>query len=172
MRYNIIVTIIQRLKQKFWRLIYPTFKWMEHVALPLHEKKRQPFHIGWLHPNKSLSDLKRHLSHKWGFGNHFVAWEDTDQILSWRKLASFEDQYHLRVFNDGEIRGHYEFTPESAPLKHFFAAEFNPKHYDFLHYLDGYIVFQKYPRKLFADRTLANANSEVIFLDSKQKSRS
>ena len=169
MRYNIKVNFRQKLKQKFWRLIYPAFKEMERIVRPFHEKRRQPYHVGWLAPKKSLADLKRHLSSKWGFGNHFVAWEDTDQILSWRKLDSFDDQYHIRVFNDGEIRGHYEFTPESAPLRHFFATRFNPKHYDFLQFLDGYIVFQKYPRKLFPDRTLADANSEVIFLDAQKK---
>ncbi len=159
----------QKLKQKFWRLIYPVFKFLEHAALPFHEKRRQKYHIGWLHPKKTLPDLKRHLSQEWGFGNHFVAWEDTGQILSWRKLTSFDDQYHLRVFNDGEIRGHYETTPESAPLEHFFEAEFNPKHYDFLQFLEGYIVFQKYPRKLFPDKTIADSDSEIIFLDQQEK---
>jgi hypothetical protein len=143
---------------------------LEHAVLPFHERKRQPYHIGWLHPKKSLADLKRHLSSKWGFGNHFVAWEDTDQVLTWRKLASFDEQYHLRVFNDGEIRGHYEYTPESAPVKHFFSENLNPKHYDFLHFLEGYVVFQKYPRKLFADTTVPDASSEIVFLDAPEKS--
>lgn len=144
---------------------------MEHLFLPFHEKRRQPYHIGWLAPNKSLADLKRHLSSKWGFGNHFVAWEDTDQILSWRKLDSFDEQYHIRVFNDGEIRGHFEFTPESAPLKHFFAYhyEFMPKRHDFLHYLDGYIVFQKYPRKVFPDKTVKDGDSAEIVFEDAQK---
>lgn len=163
------MTTVQKLKQKFWRFIYPTFKKLEHFALPFHEKRRQPYHIGWIHPKKSLPQLKRHLSSKWGFGNHFVAWEDTDQILSWRKLSSFEEQYHLRVFNDGEIRGHYEYTPESDPVGHFFAAKFNPKHYDFLQFLDGYIVFQKYPRQVFPDKTVRDSDSEIIFMDSQEK---
>jgi hypothetical protein len=141
---------------------------LEHSVLPFHQKKRQPYHVGWLHPKKSLADLKRHLSNK-GFGNHFVAWEDTDQILSWRKLASFDEQYHIRVFNDGEIRGHHEYTPESAPLRHFFATEFNPKHYDFLHFLDGYIVFQKYPRKLRPEQTVPDPNSEMVYIETQER---
>ena len=141
---------------------------LEHAVLPFHEKRRQPYHVGWLHPNKSLADVKRHLSSK-GFGNHFVAWEDTSQILSWRKLASFDEQYHIRIFNDGEIRGHYEYTPESAPLRHFFSTKFNPKHYDFLHFLDGYIVFQKYPRKLLPERTVPDPNSEIVFMEKQDK---
>lgn len=160
------MTIIQNIKQRFWRMIYPIFKWGEHQFLPFHQKQRQKYHIGWLAPNRTLADLKRHLSQKYGFGNHFVAWEDTNQILSWRKLASFDEQYHLRVFNDGEIRGHYEFTPESAPYKHFFGTKENPKQSDFLKFLDGYIVFQKYPRKLFPDKTVSESNSEIIFMDS------
>jgi hypothetical protein len=138
---------------------------LEHWALPFHEKKRQPYHIGWLHPNKSLPDLKRHLSHKWGFGNHFVAWEDTDQILSWRKLANFDEQFHIRVFSDGEIRGHFEYTPESAPISHFFAEKFNPRHNQFLKFVDGFVVFQKYPRKLFKDKKVPDPTSEIIYLD-------
>jgi hypothetical protein len=160
------VNIRQKIKQQFWQNIYPYFMKMEHFFLPFHEKKRQPYHVGWLHPNKSLADLKRHLSQRWGFGNHFVAWEDTNQVLSWRKLGSFDEQYHIRVFNDGEIRGHHEYTPESAPFRHFFADKMNPKHADFLHFLDGYIVFQKYPRKVHADHNAPNPNSEIIYTES------
>ena len=32
-----------------------------------------------------------------------MAWTDKDQVLSWRKLVNFQEQYHLRVFKDGEI---------------------------------------------------------------------
>lgn len=165
------MTTIQKLKQKFWRAIYPTFKKAEHLFLPFHEKRRQPYHIGWLHPNKTLPQLKRHLSSRWGFGNHFIAWEDTGQVLSWRKLESFEEQYHLRVFSDGEIRGHYEYTPEYDPVRHFFAYQFQfmPKRHNFLQYLEGYIVFQKYPREVFPDKTVRDSDSEITFLDSQKK---
>ncbi len=138
----------------------------EHIALPLHEKGRQPYHVGWIHPKKSLAELKRHLKQEWGFGNHFVAWEDPGQILSWRKLADFDDQYHLRVFEDGEIRCHFEYTPESAPLRHFFATRFYPRRNDFLQYLDGYVVFQKYPRVIAVEKHRPSPRSEIVFQET------
>lgn len=163
------MNIGQKFEQRAWRLVYPIFKWGEHLMLPFHQKQRQKYHIGWLHPKKSLASLKQHLSGKWGFGNHFVAWEDSNQILSWRKLTSFDEQYHIRVFKDGEIRGHYEATPEGAPYKHFFEKGEQPKRADFLKFLDGYIVFQKYSRLVGPDTTVPDSNSEIIFLDSQEK---
>lgn len=56
-----------------------------------HDKGRQPYHIGWLAPGRTLQELKEHLHEEWGFGNHFVAWIDEGQVLSWRKLLDFND---------------------------------------------------------------------------------
>src|SRR5947207_546623 len=99
------MTFWNRVKQKTWRLIYKFFPGTQHALLRWgvihHIDDRQKYHIGWLAPGKTLEDLKKHLHSKWGFGNHFVAWMDSGQVLSWRKLTDFEDQYHLRVFEDG-----------------------------------------------------------------------
>lgn len=157
---------IQRLKQQFWNMLYPIFPYLEHSALPLHEKKRQEYHLGWLSPQRSLADLKRYLAKEWGFGNHFVAWEDTDQVLSWRKIISFNEQYHLRVYNDGEIRGHFELTPEGAPVKHFLGTGEKSKREDFLKFLGDYVVFKKYPRHLKLDTTVSALSSEKVFEES------
>lgn len=35
-----------------------------------------------------------------------------------RKLAGVEYQYHVRLFKDSEVRGHYEFAAETNPIKH------------------------------------------------------
>src|SRR3989344_2482418 len=103
-------------KQRIWRAIYKFFPSFQHGLLKTglihHNRGRQRFHIGYLAPGRTLEELKQHLHSKWGFGNHFVAWGDDDQVLSWRKLMDFNHQYHLRVFKDGEIRGHFEYTPE------------------------------------------------------------
>lgn len=154
---------LQRITQKIWNVLYKIFPWAERHMLSFHQKQRQRFHIGWLHPDKSLADLKIHLNKEWGFGNHFVAWDDSSQVLSWRKLTSFDEQYHLRVYNDGEIRGHYEYTPESAPLKHFFEKGESAKRADFEKFLAGYFVTEKYSRHVEPDSTLADLDSEVIF---------
>ncbi len=153
----------QNLKQKFWRMLYPIFPTLEHKFLFLHETERQKFHIGWLAQGKTLAELKLHLSKEWGFGNHFVAWEDKTQVLSWRKLDSFEKQYHLRVYSDGEIRGHYEFTPEAAPYKHFTEIDEQSKTEDFLKFLGEYVSQTKYSGHLDPDTTVPSQESEITY---------
>lgn len=162
------MTPLQKFQQRIWRALYPVFPWMEHHMLFFHAKERQRFHVGWLRSDKSLADLKRHLAQKWGFGNHFVAWEDTDQVLSWRKLISFSEQYHLRVYSDGEIRGHYELTPEGAPIRHFVESGEQPKLDDFKKFLDGFMTDQKSVRHLEPDTTVPTPDSEITFQDSNQ----
>ncbi len=157
------MTFLDKIKQKIWHFIYKFFPTVQSFFLRFHEKGRQRYHIGWLAPDKSLEDLKHYLHDTWGFGNHFVAWPDDGQVLSWRKLADFNDQYHLRVFRDGEIRGHYEYTPEAHPLAHFDEKDEQFKKEDFLKFLDGYIVDKKFPRHLEADPDAYNPNSEVSF---------
>src|SRR3989344_3676516 len=113
----------EKIKQKIWHFIYKFFPTIQKELLKLHliwhQRGRQKYHIGYLKPGKTLEELKNHLHDEWGFGNHFVAWSDDSQVLSWRKLADFYHQYHLRIFSDGEIRGHFEYTPEGHPIAHF-----------------------------------------------------
>lgn len=150
-----------RLKQKMWRVIYKFFTPVEKSLLFLHQNKRQKYHIGWLAPGKTLDGLKKHLHQKWGFGNHFVAWTDNGQVLSWRKLVDFQDQYHLRVFEDGEITGHFEYTPEAHPIDHFIEkGEINKKE-DFLKFLGEFVVQEKYISHLKMDPDAFNPDSEL-----------
>jgi hypothetical protein len=135
---------IKKAKQAFWRALYPVFPYVEHFFVPVHQKKRQRFHIGWLAPGKTLAEMMHHLSTHYGFGNHFVAWEDPSQVLSWRKLIGFDYQYHLRVFSDGEIRGHFERTPESAPIDHFFEKGEKAKNADFRNFLGEFLSIHKH----------------------------
>ena len=154
--------MLNKIKQKIWRVIYPIFPFFERVALPFHKKERQRFHIGWLEEGYTLADLKRFLMNE-GFGNHFVAWEDTDQVLSWRKLASFSEQYHLRVYSDGEIRGHFELTPEAEPTKHFMEIGEVDKKADFKAFLGPLVTSKKHPMHLTVDTTVPTPDSEITF---------
>ena len=155
----------ERVKQKIWRVIYRFF----HIAqvdllktgLVKHTDKKQKYHLGWLAPGKTLEGLKRHLHEKWGFGNHFVAWTDEGQVLSWRKLVDFNDQYHLRVFENGEIRGHFELTPEGHPIDHFTEKGEVEKKEDFLKFLGDFIVQEKYISHLKMDPDAYNPDSEI-----------
>jgi len=154
-----------KIKQKIWRVIYKFF----HVAqvdllrtgFIKHTDKKQKYHIGWLAPGKTLEELKRHLHEKWGFGNHFVAWTDEGQVLSWRKLVDFNDQYHLRVFENGEMRGHFEYTPEGHPIDHFIEKGEVDKTEDFLKFLGDYVVQEKYISHLKMDPDAYNPDSEL-----------
>ncbi len=158
------MTRTQWLKQKIWNVLYPIWPWLEHKLLFLHHHKRQKYHIGWLAPQYTVEELKHHLSTRWGFGNHFVAWEDHDQILSWRKLNSFQQQYHLRVFSDGEIRGHFEYTPEAAPLSHLFKSDQSPRTQDFLKFLGPCVTIHKHISHLHIELVRAKHEAEITFM--------
>ncbi len=78
---------------------------------------RQKFFIGFLNQNNSNKDFESYLIKK-GFEHSILSWIDDGEILSMRKRVHKRYQYHIRLFDDGEIRGHYEYSPESKPLAH------------------------------------------------------
>jgi hypothetical protein len=159
------MTFWDNIKQKTWDFMYSFFlpirKFLLKNGIIWHKKGRQKYHIGWLARGKTLEGLKEHLHEKWGFGNHFIAWIDENQVLSWRKLTDFQDQYHLRVYKDGEICGHFEFTPEAHPLEHLEEkGEVNKKE-DFLKFLGGFVVQEKYISHLKMDPAAFDPKSEI-----------
>jgi len=166
MKKQVKLTTGQIIKKDIWRKIYPIFPWMQKYFLKWHliwhEKGRQPYHIGWLAPGKTLKELEKHLHNEWGFGNHFVAWADKGQVLSWRKLENFDYQYHLRVFRDGELRGHYEYTPESKPVAHFTEINEQARIEEFRKFCGDYIVQRKYISHLKKDMTTAPESEITI----------
>ena len=159
------MSFFDRVKQKTWDLIYRVFlparTALFKTGIIWHKKGRQRYHIGWLAPGKTLVRLKKHLHDKWGFGNHFIAWVDEEQVLSWRKLTDFEDQYHLRVYEDGEIRGHYELTPEAHPLEHVEEKGEMDKTPDFLKFLGDFVTQKKHISHLQMDPGAFDPKSEI-----------
>jgi hypothetical protein len=105
---------------------------MEHTA------GRQDFLIGVVHPRRSIQELVSFLVAQ-GFGNHFVAWKDSDEVVSLRKTLDFEHQYHIRIFADGEVRCHYEYTPESHPILHLIRIGFEDRTLEFSELLRGWV---------------------------------
>lgn len=154
-----------RVREFIWERIYFFFPALQRFLLRTHliwhTPGRQPFHIGWLRANVTLVELKHHLAREWGFGNHFIAWKDTDQVLSWRRLENFNEQWHLRVYTDGEIRGHYEKTPEGSPLQHFAEMGEKNRQDDFKKFLGAYCVAERSPMHLVPDRTMTDPVSEI-----------
>lgn len=163
--YILFMTFWDKLKYRSWHHIYGFFLPAQRALLQWgiihHDNKRQKYHVGWLAKGKTLNRLKKHLHEKWGFGNHFVAWTDKDQVLSWRKIADFDDQYHLRVYKDGEIRGHYEFTPEAHPLEHLEEKGEREAKTDFLKFLGEFATEEKYISRLEMDPDAYNPDSEI-----------
>lgn len=159
------MTFFDKLKQDIWDFIYrfflPARKLLMKTGLIYHKKGRQKYPVGWLAQEKTLEDLKNHLHEKWGFGNHFIAWVDEDQVLSWRKLTDFQDQYHLRVYKDGEICGHFEFTPEAHPLEHLEEKGEKEMKKDFLEFLGEFVVEEKYISQLEMDPDAFDPKSEL-----------
>jgi hypothetical protein len=116
-----------------------------------------------LAPHHTLAALKKHLYSQWGFGNHFVAWEDSSQVLSWRKLTNFKEQYHIRLYSDGEIRGHFEYTPEAAPIRHFLERGEKAKTRDFLKFLGPYVTTKKHVSVVHPDSSVPSMDSEITY---------
>ena len=133
----------ERIKQEFWwYVIYPVFPYLQKALVALriiHHRGRQPWRIGWVVPHRTLKEFYR-FAHTKGFANHFIAWQDDGQLVSLRRREGFKYQYHLRVFNDGEVRGHYEETPEDHPIAHFDEKVFQPRTADFRRWLGNWVV--------------------------------
>jgi len=166
MNHKTDLTTGQKIKKTLWHEIYRFFPWLQSHLLKWHiiwhRAGRQQYHVGWMAPGKTLQDLEKHLHDKWGFGNHFIAWPDQEQVLSWRKLETFDYQYHLRVFSDGEIRGHYEYTPESKPVSHFEEKGEQERLIEFKKFLGDYMVEEKYISHLVPDMRIAPESELTI----------
>lgn len=127
----------------FWRVIRPFHNPVRDALLSLgliwHASERQPYLLGHIAPGHSPKTLTEHLVNR-GWGNHFIAWEDTGQVVSLRYTEDFHYQYHLRIFQDGEVRGHYEYTPEAHIVWHMRQTDMEPRRDFFLRALEGRVI--------------------------------
>lgn len=129
-------------KYLFWLVYTPVHPYLRDVAMRLRvvrHTRRQDFLIGKVAASQNVRDLVSFLIEK-DFGNHFVAWKDPGELISLRRTDGFRRQYHLRIFKDGEIRCHYEYTPEYRPINHLIEIGFENRAAEFLQLLQGWIV--------------------------------
>lgn len=141
--------LLERIKYIFWRVYTPFHPFVRDLALRLHivsakakaERwgSRQLYLLGHIAPQETFESIIAYLISR-GYYNHFVAWEDDGEVVSLRYMENFSHQYHLRIFDDGEVRGHFEYTPECHPFKHYYAEGFEERRDYFLALLGDKIV--------------------------------
>ena len=79
---------------------------------------RGPYLLGKIDTSKyTIDEFRNHL-----FSLHFeksrLAFKEPGEVLNVRLVDGLRFQWHVRVFEDGEVRGHYELSPEAHPFKH------------------------------------------------------
>jgi hypothetical protein len=101
-----------------WKFIYkvwpPILRVLEKVRF---HNSRQEFLLGYLNKKYDKSDLRKFLVSE-GFEDAILTWKDPGEILGMRKVDKKVFQYHVRLFYDGEIRGHHEYSSEGSPWNH------------------------------------------------------
>ncbi len=100
---------------------------------------QQPFLIGYVAKGISIRSFIEHLI-EIGYSNHFVALRDDGELIGLRITDGFTRQYHIRVFADGSVRGHYEYTPEAHPFLHLNEVGFENRKDVFLEQIGSVIV--------------------------------
>ncbi len=132
-----------RVKYLIWRFYTPFHPLVRDASLAVGIVKhsgRQPFILGHIAPQYTIEEVVMHLVRKHGFGNHFIAWNDEGEAVSLRRVVGFRYQYHVRIFTDGEIRGHFEYTPEYRPIQHMQEKGFEDRREEFLAFLGERII--------------------------------
>lgn len=140
----------KKMKKSFWKWFAP--KWPPMRAFLLrthiiwHEPGRQRFHIGWLRGGATPDEFRRYLE-SIGFHDHSLSWIDDEEVFGIRLEDKENDdfQYHIRLFKDGEIRGHYEYVAEAYWFKHFLEVGMEQRREQFLKFLGDWTV-ERSPR--------------------------
>lgn len=125
-------------------------------------KGREGFPIGWLAPEKNLEELRNYLHREWGFGGNFSARVDSGEVLNWRKLMEDGQQYHLRVYEDGEIRGHMEMSPRKNVVSNLTGGSKAEAREEFLKFLGDFAVKRKYISNLVPPVGVHDPDAEVL----------
>jgi len=127
-------TLTHRLKYYLWYYYSPYHPTVRDSVIALNVIKnygRQPYILGTIAPHLTIEEFVSYLVEK-GYAYHRVAWEDDGEVVSLRHVKNFIYQYHIRVFQDREVRGHYEYTPECYPLLHLFDVGFEDRREEFM----------------------------------------
>ena len=135
-------TITHRIKYYLWRVYTPYHPYVRDSVTTMafmRNRGRQPYLLGKVAPHTTIEKFVTHLVEK-GFAYHRVAWEDEGEVVSLRYVKNFIYQYHIRVFEDGEVRGHYEYTPECYPLLHLLEIGHENRREKLLEFFDDLVI--------------------------------
>lgn len=127
-------SLLNRAKYYFWRYYTPYHPTVRDGAAALNlvrNRGRQPYLLGTVAPRLSIEEFASFLVEN-GYAHHTVAWKDDGEVISMRRVTDFEFQYHVRIFEDREVRGHYEYTPECYPLAHLLEKHREDRREEFL----------------------------------------
>ena len=125
-----------------WRVMYKVYPPVLRVLEKLGAHSgRQPFVLGKLNSKYGVEDLRRLLVTA-GFEPAVLAWKDSGEVLSLRKIDKHIFQWHIRLHADGEVRGHYEYSSEGSPWRHVaeYKEAFKPDMEFFSALLGDYLV--------------------------------
>lgn len=141
-------TVRQFLFQTFVLPLFPLGQWLVlRLGIVKGPKtysakdKRQHFHIGYLKKEHTSGSFREHLLTQ-GFFDHTVALPDPGQVFSMRRLDDVQPtmQYHIRLFEDGEVKGHHEYTPEDNFVGHMEETILEPRTVQFLSWCGDYVT--------------------------------
>jgi hypothetical protein len=125
-------------KIKMWQL------WKKYV-LNAFKNEREEYHIGYLHYSEGKSDLVCIPTEELietiesiliilGYQPNYFSFGDQGQVTSMRKMyvdpEGFWRQIHIRVHEDGEIRGHDELSYEESAIEHVNSTGARPIQYE------------------------------------------
>ena len=131
-----------RVKYYFWHFFGPYHPALRDSITYLNivrNRGRQPFLLGTVAPQYSIEEFVTHLVDN-GYAYHRIAWVDEGEVVSLRFVENFIYQYHIRVFEDREVRGHYEYTPECYPLLHTFDVGRENRREEFLKLFGRHVI--------------------------------
>lgn len=102
---------------------------------------RQRFLIGKLAPGRTSEAFVSYLIGEKGFKENFPCWVDPGQVASLRLVdpKSGRHQYHVRLFGDREIRGHYEIMLKHEPLAHLLEQGMEERRNEFIAFLGDWV---------------------------------
>ena len=129
--------------KSFWNFAYKVWPSCIRTAeiLGFHGF-RQHYLLGHLNSHYNKENFEQFLLGA-GFEPTVIAWCDPGEVLSVRRIDKGIFQHNVRLFIDGEIRAHYEYSPESHPIDHFWEALFEPETEFFKKLLGEYLIPDK-----------------------------